>query len=207
MWTSENRCRYDRSHQRYESDLTETEWGEIEPLIPPAKRGGNKRTVDIRQVTNGVMYILSTGCQWRAHPEGCHCENTKVWPYCLAGAGFGLQLADLAFGTNHHEVFDTWWEIARRDYLHLDGDEPPPDPVDVVEPPAVEVALGVQLAGLRRARGEEPAGDPGEAGRLAHGAAKRLGHAPGHRCTDSQTKGRLPRLRRQPFQIMVTPCF
>ena len=31
--------------------------------------------------------------QWRAHPEGCHCENTKIWPYCLAGAGLGLQLA------------------------------------------------------------------------------------------------------------------
>lgn len=63
--------------------------------------------------------------QWRAHPEGCHCENTKIWPYCLAGAGFGLQLADLAFGTNHHAAFDIWWEIARRDYLHLDKEEPP----------------------------------------------------------------------------------
>ena len=63
--------------------------------------------------------------QWRAHPEGCHCENTKIWPYCLAGAGFGLQLADLAFGTRHHEAFDIWWEHARREYLHLDGAEPP----------------------------------------------------------------------------------
>jgi hypothetical protein len=63
--------------------------------------------------------------QWRARPEGCHCENTKIWPYCLAGAGFGLQLADLAFGTNHHEVFDIWWQYARRKYLHLDADEPP----------------------------------------------------------------------------------
>jgi hypothetical protein len=63
--------------------------------------------------------------QWRAHPEGCHCENTKIWPYCLAGAGFGLQLADLAFGTQHHDAFDIWWEHARREYLHLDGDEPP----------------------------------------------------------------------------------
>jgi hypothetical protein len=63
--------------------------------------------------------------QWRAHPEGCHCENTKIWPYCLAGAGFGLQLADLAFGTNHHEAFDIWWEHARSEYLHLDGDELP----------------------------------------------------------------------------------
>jgi transposase len=44
MWTTENRCRYDRSHLRYESDLTDAEWAEIEPQIPPAKRGGNKRT-------------------------------------------------------------------------------------------------------------------------------------------------------------------
>ena len=46
MWTIENRCRYDRSHLRYESDLTDEEWAEIEPEIPPAKRGGNKRTVN-----------------------------------------------------------------------------------------------------------------------------------------------------------------
>ena len=65
VWTSENRCRYDRRHLRYESDLTEAEWSEVGPLIPPAKPGGNRRTVDIRQVTNGVMYILSTGCQWQ----------------------------------------------------------------------------------------------------------------------------------------------
>ena len=63
--------------------------------------------------------------QWRAHPEGCHCENTKIWPYCLAGAGFGLQLADLTLGTNTHDAFDTWWQHARSDYLHLDGDELP----------------------------------------------------------------------------------
>ena len=61
----ENRYRYDRRHLRYESDLTKVEWKEVGPLIPPAKRGGNRYAVDIRQVTNGVMYILSTGCQWR----------------------------------------------------------------------------------------------------------------------------------------------
>jgi len=69
MWTQENRCRYDRSHLRYESDLSEAEWGEVAPLIPPAKPGGNKRTVDVRQIANAVMYILSTGCQWRALPK------------------------------------------------------------------------------------------------------------------------------------------
>ena len=69
MWTSENRARYDRSGLRYPSDVTDAEWALIAPLIPPAKRGGNKRTVDVRAVVNGVMYLLSTGCQWAALPK------------------------------------------------------------------------------------------------------------------------------------------
>ncbi len=69
MWTTENRSRYDRSKLRYPSDLTDAEWALVAPLIPPAKRGGNKRTVDVREVVNGIMYILSTGCQWAALPK------------------------------------------------------------------------------------------------------------------------------------------
>jgi hypothetical protein len=68
MWTPENRGR-DRSALRYPSDVTDHEWALIGWLIPPAKRGGNKRTVDVREVVNGVMYILSTGCQWTALPK------------------------------------------------------------------------------------------------------------------------------------------
>jgi hypothetical protein len=62
MWTSKNRGRYDRSKLRYPSDLTDAEWGLVEPLIPPGKTGGGKRTVIMREVVNGLMYILSTGC-------------------------------------------------------------------------------------------------------------------------------------------------
>jgi transposase len=69
MWTTENRGRYDRSGLRYPSDLTADEWALIKPLIPRAKRGGNKRTVDVREVVNGLMYLLSTGCQWAALPK------------------------------------------------------------------------------------------------------------------------------------------
>jgi len=65
MWTNENRGRYDRSRLRYPSDLTDDEWSLVEPLIPPGRRGGDKRTVIMREVVNGLMYILSTGCQWR----------------------------------------------------------------------------------------------------------------------------------------------
>jgi transposase len=86
MWTPENRPRYDRSHLRYESDLTDEEWDEIEPLIPPAKRGGNKRSVNLREVVNGVMYVLTTGCQWRAIPKDLPPRSTvhgylERWTY------------------------------------------------------------------------------------------------------------------------------
>ena len=69
MWTAKNRGRYDRSKLRYPSDLTDDEWAHVEPLITPAKRGGNKRHVEVREVMNGIMYILSTGCQWACDPE------------------------------------------------------------------------------------------------------------------------------------------
>jgi transposase len=76
MWTIENRARYDRSKLRYPSDLTDEEWSHVAPFIPPAKRGGNKRTVNVREVVNGLMYILSTGCQWRAIPKDLGSRST-----------------------------------------------------------------------------------------------------------------------------------
>jgi transposase len=69
VWTPANRGRYDRSHLRYPSDLTDEEWALVAPLIPPAKPGGNKRTVVVREVVNGLMYVLSSGCQWAALPK------------------------------------------------------------------------------------------------------------------------------------------
>ena len=86
MWTSKNRGRYDRSALRYPSDLTDDEWALIEPLIPPARRGGNKRHVDEREVMNGIMYVLSTGCQWRAIPKDLPPRSTvhdylDLWSY------------------------------------------------------------------------------------------------------------------------------
>ena len=54
MWTAENRKRYDRSQLRYPSDLTDAEWGLVEPLIPPGKTGGGKRTVIMREVVHSL---------------------------------------------------------------------------------------------------------------------------------------------------------
>ena len=80
MWTDENRGRYDRSKLRYPSDLTEEEWAQVEPLLPPAKRGGAKRTVNLREVVKGLLYVLSTGCQWRAIPQDLPPKST-VYDY------------------------------------------------------------------------------------------------------------------------------
>jgi len=91
MWTNENRGRYDRSKLRYPSDLTDAEWSVIGPLIPRAKRGGNKRTVDEREIVNGLMYILSTGCQWAAIPKdrgGWLCRDTVSVSISGASAGW-----------------------------------------------------------------------------------------------------------------------
>jgi len=63
MWTRENRSLYERKGLRYPSDLSDPEWALIEPLIPPAKRGGRKREVDVREVLNSMLYVLGTGCR------------------------------------------------------------------------------------------------------------------------------------------------
>jgi transposase len=86
MWTDGNRGRYDRSKLRYPSDLPDEEWALVEPLIPPAKRGGGKRTVSMREVVNGLMYVLSTGCLWRAIPKDLPARSTvhgylDLWDY------------------------------------------------------------------------------------------------------------------------------
>jgi transposase len=86
MWTTKNRARYDRSKLRYPSDLTDAEWAHVAALIPPARRGGNRRHRDERELVNGLMYVLSTGCQWRAVPKDLPPRSTlydyfDLWSY------------------------------------------------------------------------------------------------------------------------------
>ena len=82
MWTNENRARYDRDHSRYPSDVTDAEWALVAPLIPPARRGGRRREVAERDVVNGLMYVLSTGCQWRYIPKDFPPKSTVYRYFC-----------------------------------------------------------------------------------------------------------------------------
>ncbi len=55
--------------KRYPSDLTDDEWAILEPLIPPPKPRGRHRSVDMREVVNGIFYILRGGIPWRFLPK------------------------------------------------------------------------------------------------------------------------------------------
>ena len=63
MWTDENRLRYERKGLRYPSDVTDDEFALIEPFLPP------ERSICRRSLVNGVLYVLTTGCQWRQLPK------------------------------------------------------------------------------------------------------------------------------------------
>src|SRR5215468_6794050 len=63
MWTKKNRRRYERRGLRYESDLTDEEYALIEQFLPA------ERSISRRSLVNGILYILTTGCQWRQLPK------------------------------------------------------------------------------------------------------------------------------------------
>jgi len=68
-WTEITRDQYRRDDLRYASDVTDAEWRVLAPLMPQRCRIGRPRTVDLRVVVNAILYILATGCQWRAVPK------------------------------------------------------------------------------------------------------------------------------------------
>ena len=70
MWKPEHRiCAAKRVGLRYPSDMSDVEWALVGPMIPPARRGGRPRDVNVREVLNAVFYVLATGCQWQALPK------------------------------------------------------------------------------------------------------------------------------------------
>ncbi|QDM15534.1 IS5 family transposase [Tardiphaga sp. vice352] len=86
MWKPEHRLTADRRSLRYPSDLSDAEWMLVAPMIPPARRGGRRRSVNVREVLNAIFYVLSTGCQWSAMPKDLPPKSTAhlyfmVWDW------------------------------------------------------------------------------------------------------------------------------
>lgn len=91
MWTIEHRRAADRRGLRYPSDLTEAEWALVVPFVPPARRGGRKREVNVREVINAIFYVLSTGCQWNALPKDLPPKSTAHDYFILLDRDGALQ--------------------------------------------------------------------------------------------------------------------
>ena len=68
-WTEITREEYRRDGLRYASDTRDEEWKVLAPLMPKRRRIGRPREVDLRKVLDAILYILATGCQWRALPK------------------------------------------------------------------------------------------------------------------------------------------
>jgi putative transposase len=68
-WTEITRAEYQRNGLRYASDMTDAEWALIARRLPRRRRLGRPLEVDLRKVLQAILYILSTGCQWRALPK------------------------------------------------------------------------------------------------------------------------------------------
>ena len=88
-WTKITRVEYARPNMRYASDLTDREWALIAPFIPPARRGGRPRVTDMRELVNALLYMASSGCQWRMLPKDFPPVST-VQRYFYAWRASGL---------------------------------------------------------------------------------------------------------------------
>jgi len=69
--------------------MTDREWGLVAPFVPPAKRGGRRRTTDMREVTNAILYIAASGGAWRMLPK-CFPPVSTVRRYFYAWRDAGL---------------------------------------------------------------------------------------------------------------------
>ncbi|CAA7626700.1 hypothetical protein MTBSS4_680003 [Magnetospirillum sp. SS-4] len=82
MWTTSTHSRMaaiEKKTKRYPSDLTDEEWGTLEPLLPQPSGRGRKRTTDLREVVNALRYMVRSGCEWRMLPVHFPPWQTVYW--------------------------------------------------------------------------------------------------------------------------------
>ena len=112
MWTDENRASYERKGVRYPSDLTDEEWALVVPHLPPPRKPRGKKAkeqppVDRREVMNGLLYVLTTGCQWRQLPKDLPPRST-VHDYFMDWRSSGVP------ARIHHALYVEARELAGR---------------------------------------------------------------------------------------------
>jgi transposase len=69
MWTPTTREQHNRKALRYQTDLTDAEWAVMEPYLPPPSATGRPRRWPMREIINGIFYVMRAGCPWRLAPS------------------------------------------------------------------------------------------------------------------------------------------
>ena len=69
MWTPTTRKQHIRETSRYQTDVTDEEWRVIKPHLPPANITGRPRVWPMREIINGIFYVMRSGCPWRLLPS------------------------------------------------------------------------------------------------------------------------------------------
>jgi putative transposase len=83
VWTEITREQYRRDHLRYASDTSEAEWLILSFFLPAPCHVGRPREVGLRSVVDAILYVLSTGCQWRALPPDFPPRSTVQYYFYL----------------------------------------------------------------------------------------------------------------------------
>jgi transposase len=84
--------------------MTDREWMVTAPFIPPAKRGGRRRTTDMREAVNAMLYIAASGCAWRLLPK-CFPPVSTVRRYFYTWRDAGLfDAINMALVMNLREI-------------------------------------------------------------------------------------------------------
>lgn len=72
-----------KSNQAYPTDLNDTEWMQIAPYLPEAKKTGRPREIPWREIMNGMFYMVKNGCVWRALPHDLPAWQTVYYYFRL----------------------------------------------------------------------------------------------------------------------------
>jgi transposase len=99
-WTETTRRNYVRRTLRYASDVTDREWDFVAAFMPAPRRLGRPRKTDLREIVNALLYIASTGCQWRMLPKDFPpCSTVQRYFYEWRAMGLWSRI-------NHHLVME-----------------------------------------------------------------------------------------------------
>jgi transposase len=108
-------------------EVSDELWERVAPLVPQPKRkprrkylrkpGGGRKPLPYRQVFEGIVYVLRTGCQWKALPKQQFGSSSAIHRYFLNWAKAGFFLALWRQGlTDYDELRGILW-----DWQSIDG--------------------------------------------------------------------------------------